>query len=399
MKQRIKAKLKSSSVLYLFYYYLGSAILRFLGCFIRTDENLILFVSYGGQKYDDSPKMVYEYMKSRMGTKYRYIWAFITPEKYPQVEDSVKIDTIKYYLTALKAGYWITNSSVSRGLNFQKKMTKNVLFQHGMAGIKKIGEDIESISGTFQLKFKENRDFIFLEGKKECEILVRAWGYPADKFYTTGLPRNDDLTNLNDEEIDGIKKKLGIPKSKKVILYAPTFRENSRDKNHLNVLGIPFSFEKWERELGDEYVLLITAHYEVAKLLDELPKNGFVINAFKYPYINDLLKVADVLISDYSSIVWDYSILERPIFCYAYDYEAYSTQRGLYTDLEQLFSHGAIRNEDALIRAVKCMDYEKECQYTKKYIKDEYIATYGDATAKSVKIIFADKSSLCVKTG
>ena len=134
--------------------------------------------------------------------------------------------------------------------------------------------------------------------------------------------------------------------------------------------------------------MLITAHYEVAKLLDRLPENDFVINAFKYPELNDLIKISDILISDYSSVVFDYAILERPIFCYGYDYEDYSKERGLYTDLDKLFSHGVLRTEDELLQAIVNIDYEKECNYTKKYIKDEYIASYGNAAENSVKIIF-----------
>ena len=136
--------------------------------------------------------------------------------------------------------------------------------------------------------------------------MVQAWEKKPEVFRTTGLPRNDDLATVTDEEILSIRRKLAIPAGKKVILYAPTFREFSRAGDGRNALGLPIDFVKWERLLGGEYVLLVTAHYEVAKLLDELPKNSFVINAFKYPVLNDLIKVSDILISDYSSIVFDY---------------------------------------------------------------------------------------------
>ena len=133
---------------------------------------------------------------------------------------------------------------------------------------------------------------------------------------------------------------------------------------------------------------MVTAHYEVAKLLNELPKNDFVINAFQYPVLNDLIKGSDILISDYSSIVFDYSIMERPIFCYGYDYDSYLTERGLYTDLEQLFSHGVLRTEDEVLHAIKKIDYAAECKYTKSQIKNAYIAAYGNAAEKAVQIIF-----------
>ena len=391
MKSKIKAFVKRNKAIYSLYYHLGSFFLRFIGLFIRTDPDLILFISYGGQKYDDSPRVVYEYLlKHPVSSKHKYVWAFIEPDKFPQVEQKVKVDTLSYYITAMRAGYWVTNSSASRGLNFRKKQTKNYLFQHGMAGIKKIGTDVELFDKAFRIGFHETFDAVFIEGKKELDILPRAWQMDPSVFRMTGLPRNDDLATVTEDEIRRIKNRLGIPLSKKVILYAPTFREFSRAEDGRNALGIPIDFSKWEAALGTKYVLLVTAHYEVAKLLDELPKNDFVINAFQYPVLNDLIKVSDILISDYSSIVFDYSILERPIFCYGYDYDSYSRERGLYADLDQLFSHGVLRTEDALLKAILEMDYSAECKYTKDHIKDEYIAAYGNAAEKAVQIIFKE---------
>ena len=100
--------------------------------------------------------------------------------------------------------------------------------------------------------------------------------------------------------------------------------------------------------------------------------------------MNDLIKVSDILISDYSSIVFDYSIMERPIFCYGYDYDDYLVERGL----GQLFSHGVLRTEDELLSAIKSINYDKECAYTRDCINNEYIASYGNASEKAVKIIF-----------
>ena len=392
MKSKIKAFVKSNKTIYSLYYHLGSFFLHIIGLFVKTDPDLILFISYGGQKYDDSPRVVYEYLlKHPVSSEHKYVWAFIEPDKFPQVEQKVKVDTFAYYITAMRAGYWITNSSASRGLNFRKKSTRNMLFTHGLTGIKKIGCDIQEAEKAFKIGFHEQFDAIFVEGKKEIPLLAHAWQMDPAVFYTTGLPRNDDLAVVTEAEIKSIKDRLGIPQSKKVILYAPTFREFSRAEDGRNALGIPINFSKWEAALGQEYVLLVTAHYEVAKLLDELPKNDFVINAFKYPVLNDLIKVSEILISDYSSIVFDYSIMERPVFCYGYDYDSYVKERGVYTDLNELFSHGVLRTEGELLQAIKQIDYSYECKYTKEHLKEEYIASYGDAAQKAVKVIFEGK--------
>ena len=389
LRRRLKVLVKNSKLFYQLYYWGGSALLRFAGLFVKTDPNLILFASYGGRKYDDSPKVVYEYLqKHPVSPEHKCVWGFVDPQAYPEVEHRVKIDTIAYYLTALRAGYWITNSSISRGLDFKKKGTKNILFEHGMVGIKRIFTDVVQKENVFVTGFAEQYDMVFIEGKKEIPILSRVWRLDEKVFHTTGLPRNDDLVNYPLEEPAAIKAYFGIPQDKKVILYAPTFRDYYKAEDGSSALHIPMDFSRWEKKLGDEYVLLVTAHYEVARLLDSLPKNNFVYNAFGYPRVNDLMKVADLLISDYSSIVFDYSILERPILCYGYDYDRFSAVRGTYTDINTLFYNGVIRDEDTLLHTIRNMDYPAQCRFTRERIRDVYLASYGDAARKAAELIF-----------
>lgn len=391
IKKKLKAFVKHYQFIYTIYFCVGSFLLRFVGLFVKTDPDLMLFVSYGGQKYDDSPKVFYEYLVRQNGfSDKKMVWAFIDPNQFPDVQNKVKIDTLSYYITALKAGYWITNSSASRGLDFRKKKTINVLFQHGMAGIKIIGKDIKNGNTSFKQHYHEVFDFIFIEGLKEIPILEKSWGMDQSCFFQTGLPRNDNLAEISAVEVTKLKDHFGIPHNKKVILYAPTFREYNHDGIGQIVLELPFTKEKWEAALGDEYVLLITAHYEVAKLFDNISDRQFVFNAFQYPHINDLLKISDILISDYSSVVFDYSILERPIFCYGYDYTRYMAERGFYTDLTTLFSHGVFTSEEDLIDAICSMDYQEECRFTKENIKNKYICNYGDAAKKAAEIVFGD---------
>ena len=392
MINRIRSLVKNSKFFYRVYSGCGSVLLRLAGLFVRTDPNLILFASYGGRKFDDSPRFVYEYLlKHPVSADHRYIWAFIEPEKYPDIPNKVRIDTPEFYLTALKAGYWITNSSISRGMDFKKKGTKNILFEHGLTALKRIGGDVLDKKEIFVSTAYERYDIVFVEGKIEPPILSKVWHLDESVFYTTGLPRNDDLVGYSSEEVESIRRRLAIPAGKKVILYAPTFRDDSKNEDGSNGLAIPIDFEKWQRMLGDEYVLLVQAHYVVAKLIDELPQNGFVISTFGYPQLNDLLKISDILISDYSSIVFDYSILERPILCYGYDCDAYLAMRGSYIDIHSFYRDGIIQDEDTLINAIVNMDYEDHCRFTREQIRDKYLSSYGNAAEKAVEIIFYGK--------
>ena len=133
MKIFLKRIVKSSRAIYCLYFYICSLLLKIIGLFVKTDSYLVLFVVYGGKRYDDSPRFVYEYMKAQDEyKKYKLKWAFIDPQSISEVpiEEKIKIDTWAYYMTALKAHYWITNSSASRGLCFKNANTVNIFFPH-----------------------------------------------------------------------------------------------------------------------------------------------------------------------------------------------------------------------------------------------------------------------------
>ena len=390
MKKFIKNVIKNNKMIYALYHSIFSFILNAIGTVVKVDKKQALFVVYGGKRYDDSPRFIYEYIKKQpQYEKIKCVWAFIEPDKFDFIPENekVKIDTIAYYKTVLQSKYWITNSSVKRGLDLKEKKHKDILLQHGMAGIKKLGIDIDPKNQSFRLRKPEKFDMIFIEGKKEKEILAKAWQIEAEHFYETGLPRNDELYQIREEKVLTIKKSLKVPFDKKVILYAPTFREFYKDGSFDNIIQNPFDFEKMKKELENDYVLVVTAHYQVGKLLGIPKDNSFIINAFDYPYINDLLMIADILISDYSSVVWDYSILERPLLCFGYDYDRYVQERGTYLDLNQIFFNGVIKTQEQLIEVIRNMDFEKQKEHTKQ-LKEQYIVTEEKATERVVKMIF-----------
>lgn len=116
--------------------------------------------------------------------------------------------------------------------------------------------------------------------------------------------------------------------------------------------------------MADEYVLLFRAHYEVAAVLG-LATNEFCRDVTDYPELNDLLLVADLLISDYSSIVFDYALLEKPIFHYCYDYDRYEAKRGMYRDIRE-YIDGSDK-EDKLLNLLKNIDWQSEAERIKSF--------------------------------
>lgn len=386
-RTKLKNRIKSSRFLYGLYFYFGSAAVRLLRLFIVPRNDLVLFVCFGGKKYDDSPRAVYEWMlRDDECSGLHFVWAFEKPSQQdvPGAE-KVRIDSFAYYVQALRAGCWVTNSGVERGLSFKPRSTFLLNTWHGTP-IKKIGQDALNKKECYEIRSRYKENVMLAQGKYEADIFSRAFGIDRDKYAVVGLPRNDELSDRSDETYRTCRKKLGLPENKKVILYAPTFREFDRDK-HLNItLAPPIDFAKWEASLGGEYLVLFRAHYEVARILNVSGVSDFVHDVSDYPRLNDLILASDLLISDYSSIFFDYAIQEKPMLCFAYDYEKYRDTRGMYFDLRTEIPGGIVTTEQELLNALTSLDYSENIAETVRF-RDKFIDTYGDASHRTVEII------------
>ena len=385
MKTKITNIVKYNRTVYAIYYYCMSFLINALKVFVKPDDKLILFNSFAGRKYDDSPKELFEQIKKDPRfSEYRLVWAFHDPEKF-EVEgaEKIKTDGLQYFVTALKARVWITNSSVERGLNFKGKHTFYLNTWHGTP-MKKMGSDISADNTSFTSKAKNKTDAMNAQGKFDADIFSRVFGIPRERFLEVGLPRNDRLVNYTEEERQAIRSRLDIAGDKKVILYAPTFREYEKDENMGCVLAPPMDLKKWESELSDRYVLLFRAHYEVAKVM-EIEENEFVRNMTNYPSLDDLMIAADVLVSDYSSVFFDFSVMNKPMLHFTYDYDKYSALRGMYFDIREMLAGGS--TEDEVIALLQ--DETQLAGLTGKTVafRNRFVNYYGEAAEKTVEFL------------
>ena len=378
-------RVKYSKHIYTLYYYVGSWGIRLLKMFVKADASLIVFASFGGRRFDDSPKAIYEAMlQDSRFDGYKLVWAFIHPGDYklPRGE-KVQIDTLVYYKTLLRARIWVTNSSMTRGLSFTGKNCFQLNTWHGSA-IKCMGNDINSGNTSFSIKGKSKLKGVMLaQGDYDVAVFSRAFNIPSDCFRVIGLPRNDELAYTTKEKEKELKKVIGIPEGKKAILYAPTFREYDKDDGNNVVLIPPINLQLWAERLGDDYVLLFRAHYEVARVMG-IKDSDFVKNVSAYPNLNELMLASDMMISDYSSIFFDYAIQGKPMISYCYDYEKYAEKRGLYFDIREWLPSAT--NEEELLRIIDNTDTTKTSEATIRFQK-KYITEYGHATKKSLDII------------
>ncbi len=372
--KKIKIILKNNRFIYKIYKLIFNTTFKIMKLFIKVDDNIILINSFGGKSYNDSPKIIFEYMKTQgKYKKYKIYWAFQEPEKF-NINGAIKIksDTLKYFIIALKAKYWITNSSIERGLKFKNKKTIYINTWHGTP-IKKMG--IDAPKGAFNFD-SSKFDIMYAQSDYDVNIFSRAYELPKEIFAVVGLPRNDELFNVTQEEINIIINKLNLPKNKKIILYAPTFREYKRDSDGC-IIAPPIDIAKWKNKLSNQYIVLFRAHYEVNKVLG-IKSDEFIYDMSSYNNLNELMKISDILISDYSSIMFDYSILKRPIFSYAYDLEEYIEKRGMYFDIAEELPNGICKTEDELLYKIINCNFKEESKKTEKF-REKYIQNDGNA--------------------
>ena len=340
--------------------------------FCKLDNRLVYFRTFSGRGYSDSPKAMYEYMLTAPEYKdFRFVWCFKEPEKYAYLRDNGRTELVKFRSKAdnkalRKAKYWITNY---RMLNHQYPRKGQIYLQcwHGTP-LKRLGYDIlesdNAMNSLAEIKEKYRTDaekfaYILSPSPFATDKFATAWNLnetgQRDKIIEEGYPRNDKLITATAEDRDAIRKQLGV-EGKKVILYAPTWRDNQHTSGQGYTYKTEVDFDRLQRELGDEYVILFRAHYLVANSFDFERYNGFVQNVSDYGDINDLYIASDILVTDYSSVFFDYANLERPVIFYMYDLEHYANEmRGFYLSLDEL-PGPIVKDEGALIKEIKAAD-------------------------------------------
>ena len=374
----IKTFLKRNKIAYSIYFYVFSALVNTYKLFLKTDNNLILFVCYGGRRYSDSTKVLYEAMlKDDRFNNYKIVWAFTQPEKYPFIPNRINIDSLEYYRVALKARCWVTNVAVERSLGFRGIKTYYFYTTHGVL-VKLDGFDSKG-KKHFKPLQKCMFDCSLAQSEYEKKTLMSMLGMPAEKVKVLGYPKNDILVNYSKDYRVQIRQKLGINENKIAVLYAPTFREEDDFNERFDI-----NVKLWHEILGDDYVLLYRAHPVVTTTSKK--NDDFFIDTTSYDVVEDVMIAADILVSDYSGIIFDYSVMAKPIFLWPYDYDKYNEIRGLYFDIRKELPWHA--EEIGLLELIKSSDMKVVIN---KYVipfRDKYATEYGHGTENSLNDIY-----------
>ena len=249
---------------------------------------------------------------------------------------------------------------------------KWVQLWHGTGLFKKFGYDLLNDEDKRIMEmFAPKIDLVSVSSENVADIYARNFYVDKSKVKPFGVPRNDfyDEEHLSDAYLSELRESFerDYPelKGKKLVLYAPTFREDPKN----NAVFDYFDIEKFLNELGDEYALAIRLHPNYKRFCDEehnidledLTNRYDIINFTGFKDEQKLLLLADILIADYSSIMVDYTILKKPVILFAYDLEVYlSKERGFYFDYKEMVPGKMVSNMDELIDSIKEEDFRLE---------------------------------------
>ncbi len=377
------------------------ALIRFVyrNLFLKlpVKKGLVYFESFGGKSYSDSPKYIYEHLINNKN-EYKYVWHLNEAAHLPGKAKIAKTDSLRYYYTLAVAEYIVTN--VRLPLFFEKREEVSYLQTWHGTPLKRLGGDMEEVHmpGTNTERYKINFfneaqkwDYLIAPNAYSSEILSRAFWFDK-KVLEVGYPRNDILyTKNNSKNIADLKTKLKLPQDKKVILYAPTWRDDEYYSKGNYTFELKLNLEKMQKELGEDYVVILRMHYLIASEMDISKYGEFVYDYSLYSDIGELYLVSDILITDYSSVFFDYANLKRPILFYTYDIDKYRDQlRGFYLDMETELPGPLLETTDEIISNIQNINTLRE-QYKERY--DVFYNRFckwedGTATLKTIETVF-----------
>lgn len=353
---------------------------------IPTNSKAVLFQCFGGRQFGCSPRAIYERMlEDPRFDDFNLIWAVkeselekFADEPLLQRAQFVKVGTDEYLETCARAKYWIFNTRVAEYIT---PKTDQVYVQcwHGTP-LKRLGYDVtietqNALNTTDELAERFGMDskkwnYLLSPSAYTSKHLADAFGLEEERrpsvVLEEGYPRNDRIVRVceDPQALDSFttafREELGIPADKKILLYAPTWRDDSYESGKGYVMeDTLLDFPALQAALGDEWVVLFRAHYYIANHFDFSAYEGFVYDVSKQADINDLYIVADALLTDYSSVFFDYANTERPIMFFWPDYQHYANDiRGFYFSLDELPGPHCLTNDDVIAAVQDLPNYE-----------------------------------------
>ncbi|MDT0381647.1 CDP-glycerol glycerophosphotransferase family protein [Streptomyces sp. DSM 42041] len=323
-------------------------------------RDAVLYHSFDGRQYSDSPRAVHEEVLRR-GTDVEHLWVVRDGQALvPSGAEAVVMGSARWHEALARSRWLIGNTHFPRWFARRDGQTA-VQTWHGTP-LKRIGLDLADTdfanrSYLESLPARAAEWSVLLSPNRfSTPILRRAFGYEGEVL-ESGYPRNDLLyAEDREKRAEEVRRRLDIPLDTRVVLYAPTWRDDNRYDRANCRFDLRLDLAAARAALGADHLLLVRKHYLVA---DSVPgtADGFVRDVSAHPDLAELLLVADVLVTDYSSVMFDFAHTGRPMLFHTYDLDHYrDVLRGFYFDFEQRAPGPLLSSSDEVIEALREVD-------------------------------------------
>lgn len=350
--------------------------------FIPINKNKIVVCSYFGRGFSDNPKaIVNELIKRQCG--YKIVWLVKKGENledFPRDVTIKRYDSLQYIYQLATAKMWIDNSRKY----FVYKKKKQVYLQtwHGY-GPKKFEKDVADKLSPEYVK-------IAIRDSKHCDLLLSNCGNLTDLYKRAfwyngpimeeGFPRNDIFFSDYSDIAVKVKDSLGIPRDKKILLYAPTFRVDYSLSSY--ILNYQDCLAALCKKFGGDWVVLYRLHPNIFKLSRNLKFDSTQsFNGSFYEDAQEILIASNACISDYSSLMFDFALLKRPGFLFTPDVKDYKKDRNFYIDISRLPFPQAYSNKE-MIKNITGFNMEKYSSDISKFLVEHRYNETGHASQK-----------------
>jgi CDP-glycerol glycerophosphotransferase len=319
-----------------------------------VDPDLGVFAAYWYRGYSCNPRAIYE-RASELVPGFHGVWV-VKPDRIDTLPPGIEYvvpGTREYWDVLARGRYFVNN------VNFPNHLVKRPgsvhLMTHHGTPLKTMGLDLRNaaIAGQrmdFPALVRRSRRWDFSVSSNPLSTLVWERVFPvAAETLEVGYPRNDVLANATGDDVRRVRGELGIQPGQTAVLYAPTHREYQVGYQPTMDLAAVAD------GLGDDHVVLARLHYFYGQdpHLRDLGQAGRVVDVADHPSIEELCLAADVLVTDYSSLMFDYAVLDRPIVIHAPDWDVYRAVRGTYFDLMEQRPGVVARTDDEVVDALR----------------------------------------------
>jgi CDP-glycerol glycerophosphotransferase len=354
----------------------------------------VVYMSFGGRECSDSPRAIHAELVRR-GAPLEHLWAIRDGAAMaPAGARTLRYGSREHYEALARARFVVANDHFPDFFERRDDQTC-VETWHGMP-LKRIGFDVSEMRGASR-KLERiwdqqvgNWQYVVSPNAFATPILQRAFQLEGE-LIETGYPRGDVLARP--ERAAAVRERLGVPHAVRAVLYAPTLRDHATDRGGNYLLDWQLDVERLRAALGDDTVLLVHRHPYVDQ---ELPPaaNGFARDVTAYPDATELLLAADVLITDYSSVMADFACTGRPMLFFAYDLDSFREEvRGFYVDYEATVPGPVLRTTDELADALRDLDAVQAAHAERYAAFRERFCQHadGNAAARVVDRVFGEQ--------